>query len=128
MFIIPYIYNFKNIKSVSNQDIIIHNIYILCDNGGESLWEEDSPIDECLEPNELFHKKLDISKNYVYAEINQEKTNIKSMYLYDEIEPDSDILCWRRFIYITEPTGSQLMKIPDPFAQVLKDILLLNTA
>jgi hypothetical protein len=128
MYIIPYIHNSKNIKSITNQEVTIHTIYILCDNGGEALWQEDSPIEECLEPNDLFHKKLNISKNYAYAEINQEKTNIKSMYSYEEIEPESDILCWRRFIYITEPTGTQLIKIPEPFDQVLKDILLLHTA
>jgi hypothetical protein len=111
-----------------NQDITIHTIHILCDNGGESLWNEEGPIDECLEPNDIFHKKLDISKNYVYAEINEEKTNIKSMYSYEEIEPNSDILCWRRFIYITEPTGNQLIRVPELFEQILKDILLLHTA
>lgn len=126
MFIIPYIYNFKNIKSITNQDITIHSIQVLCDQGGEALWNEDSPVDECLEPNDLFSKKTDISNNYAYIEINQEKTNINSMYSYEEVEPNSDILCWRRFLYITEPTGIHLMKVPEQFQNILKDILFLH--
>jgi hypothetical protein len=130
MIIIPYIHTFKKVKGQGsqNQDILIHSITILCE-GGENFWNEtDETLDiikDCLEPNDIHilpETALAAATTY-YAEVDTEKTDIGSMYMYEEVEPDSDVLCWRQFIILTDSTGEPIMHIPDVFQAPIRTII-----
>ena len=89
MFLIPFIYK----KKESIYDIHIFHIFL---NKGV-MFLEHSLVDEFLNENELFYKKKVVKDNFCYIEIDTDRTDISSFYTYNE---NSDVECWRRFIYI----------------------------
>lgn len=122
MIIAPYIHKKTNIKIPGQNDIYLHKITLLCD-GGEKPWiEEDyvDPLVDCFNANDLFITgKLKQKNKIVFGEIDTIKTKINLMYNYEEIEPGDEMLCWRDFIVVTDPTGNPLISIPDVFREVL---------
>lgn len=123
MFIVPYIH-----KTRSHVNVIYHTVKILCDAGGEALWQESDEADivgDILEPNGLVPCGDSFTRvdGIVYVPIDDELTNITGMYSYEEIPVgESDILCWRTFIHITDGAGTALLSAPATFNTVLTHI------
>lgn len=122
MIIAPYIHKKSIIKNQGHQDIVLHKITLLCD-GGDKLWTESDDIDplvDCFEANDLFVSKKLVQKNKTFfGEIDPTKTKMSSMYTYEEIESGEEVLCWRDFIIVTDPTGNPLIPIPEVFRETL---------
>lgn len=122
MIIAPYVHKQTNIKMQGYNEICMHKITLMCD-GGEKLWieaDDINPIVDCLEVNELCLKNDIVKKdNIIFAEIDTTKTKMNSMYTYEEIEPGSEMLCWRDFIVITDSENNILIPIPEPFKNIL---------
>lgn len=140
----PYIHS-KRPTKVLGQNAFLHVIRILCDKGGEALWEEadegltvDTVGDIVLEPNELvaFAAKLPqqvattgngngvANSKAILIPIDPVATTMSSMYSYEEITPGStDMLCWRTFYHVTDTAGTALLKPPVIFAAVIDSIV-----
>ena len=89
MFLIPFIYK----KRESLYDVHLFHIFL---NKGV-MFLEHSLVDEFLNENELFYKRKVVKDNFCYIEIDTDRTDISLFYTYNE---NSDVECWRRFIYI----------------------------
>lgn len=105
MLIIPY----THISYSTPNSLIIHRIHILCQ-GGDIIWEEDEQnIIDILEPNGLFSSNIhiDSSRNTYYADIDTTKTDMSSMYTWNELEStDKESLCWRTFTFVQTQDSS----------------------
>ena len=133
MIIVPYIHG-KRPTKVLGQDAFLHVIRILCDKGGEALWEEsdegltvDTVGAVVLEPNELVAAGAATAPNSkaILIPIDPVATAMSSMYSYEEITPGStDMLCWRTFYHVTDTTGTALLKPPVIFAAVIDSIVM----
>lgn len=127
MFIVPYIHKIR-----SHANVIYHTVKILCDAGGEALWEESDEADivaDILEPNGLIPCEgrggitMVGDDGIAYIPIDDGRTDIAGMYSYEEIPVgESDILCWRTFIHITDAAGAALLSPPATFNTVLTHI------
>jgi hypothetical protein len=121
MFLIPYTHTTKVLHGR-----IFHTVRILLE-GGKTPWQEDDschPTDDALEPNNLFvAEPLLVQKNHVFARIDPQRTDMKSMYAWRELPlTDKETLCWRTFHYVTDSAGTPWIHIPDiPFS--LREIL-----
>jgi hypothetical protein len=121
MFLIPYTHTTKVLHGR-----IFHTVRILLE-GGKTPWQEDDschPTDDALEPNNLFvAEPLLVQKNHVFARIDPQRTDMKSMYAWKELPlADKETLCWRTFHYVTDSAGTPWIHIPDiPFS--LREIL-----
>lgn len=133
MIIVPYIHS-KRPTKVLGQDAALHVIRILCDKGGEALWEEsdeglsvDTVGAVVLEPNELVAAAKPIptaDRNTLLVPIDPIATPMSSMYSYEEITPGTtDMLCWRTFYHVTDTAGTALLKPPVTFAAVIDSIV-----
>lgn len=114
MIIIPYIYSSK---TISNKQIV-YTFNVLCE-GGQSFWQEScSIIQKALEPNDLFAKKITKYKmnnqEYYFVEIDMQKTDLDSMYNWNELSiNDTETLCWRKFHIFTNMDNTSWLKIPN---------------
>jgi hypothetical protein len=112
MIIIPYIYSSK---TISNKQVV-HTFNVLCE-GGQTLWQEScSSVQKALAPNDLFAKNITKHKMnnqvYYFVEIDAQKTEINSMYAWNELLPnDSDTLCWRKFYIFTNIDNTPWLKV-----------------
>ena len=111
MFLIPIIH-----RTNSN----VHYIYIFLNQGKMFIQEED--VEEFLEINCMFSKRIVSDKEYSYIEIDTEKTDIKSFYTYNE---SSTFECWRRFTMFENDTLHINDTAPEFIKTVLKKILQL---
>ena len=127
----PYIHG-KRPTKVLGQDAVLHVIRILCDKGGEVLWEEtdegltvDTVGAVVLEPNELVAAARPIpTAKALLIPIDPVATPMSSMYSYEEITPGTtDMLCWRTFYHVTDTAGTALLKPPVTFAAVIDSIV-----
>jgi hypothetical protein len=75
--------------------VIIHIFHIFLNKG--IMFLEHNLVDEFLIENELYYIKKIEDKEFCYIEIDTERTDVSSFYTYNE---NSDVECWRRFIYI----------------------------
>ena len=66
--------------------------------------------------------KLKQKNKIIFGEIDTTKTKMNLMYTYEEIEPGDEMLCWRDFVIVTDPTGSLLIPIPEVFREVLTSL------
>ena len=143
MIIVPYIHS-KRPTKVLGQDAFIHVIRILCDRGGEALWEEadeglsvDTVGAVVLEPNELVVTGAPLvvtgvadssgssAAKALLIPIDPVATDMSSMYSYEEITPGStDMLCWRTFYHVTDTAGTALLRAPVVFAAVIDSIVV----
>lgn len=125
MIIAPYIHKKTIIKVPGQNYIVLHKITLLCD-GGEKPWIEESdinPLIDCFEANELVIKgKLKSKNKIIFGEIDTTKTKMNSMYTYEEIETGDELMCWRDFVVVTDPTGNPLIPIPEVFREVLTSL------
>jgi len=111
MFLIPYIH-----RTNSN----IHYIYVFLNQGKLFINEEN--IDEFLEINCMFSKRIVSDNEYSYIEVDTEKTDIKTFYTYNE---SSAFECWRRFTIFRDDALHTNETVPDFIKSVLKKILEL---
>jgi hypothetical protein len=85
--------------------------------GGNIIWREDEQnITDILEPNGLFSSNIHIDNdtNTYYANIDITKTDMSSMYTWNEIDSaDTESLCWRTFTLIQSPTGTDWLPTID---------------
>lgn len=112
MLIVPY----THISYNTQNGLIIHRIHIMCQ-GGNIIWREDEQnITDILEPNGLFSSNIHIDNdtNTYYANIDITKTDMSSMYTWNEIDSaDTESLCWRTFTLIQSPTGTDWLPTID---------------
>lgn len=112
MLIVPY----THISYTTPNNLIIHRIHIMCQ-GGNTLWKEDEQnIADILEPNGLFSNtiSIDSSTNTYYADIDITKTDMKTMYTWNELEStDNESLCWRTFTVVQSPSGAEWLPSAD---------------
>jgi hypothetical protein len=114
MIIIPYIYSSK---TISNKQIV-HTLKVLCE-GGQGFWQEScNSIQKALAPNDLFAKTITKHKmnnqDYYFVEIDTQKTDLNSMYMWNELsENDTETLCWRTFYIFTNIDNTIWLKIPN---------------
>jgi hypothetical protein len=92
-------------KNNTENNVTIYRIRILC-MGGQYPWTEDEqPIEDILEPNGIYTKKVTnckLSDGSLCAltEVDTQKTDMDSMYSWFEIEPtETETLCWRTFTF-----------------------------
>lgn len=113
MLILPYIHN------IIKKNNIQVNIIKLFTVGGKQLWEEDNTLNidnDILNSNDIYRKGsiLTIDKKIHLCEIDTEKTKILDFYKWEEIEQDNtDIFCWRTYIYLVGYTGVSWLDIPE---------------
>lgn len=114
MFIIPFTHK------IIIQNKIKLNIISILTIGGQELWEEHYTNDiktSFLEPNGLYTTNMPTiqfkGQDIYICEIDQEKTNLKDFYKWDEIPIlDSETFCWRTFIHITDLSDNIWLPIP----------------
>ena len=136
MIIVPYIHG-KRPTKVLGQDAFLHVIRILCDKGGEALWEEadegltvDTVGAVVLEPNELVAAgaasgSSAANSKAILIPIDPVAPAMSSRYPYEEITPGStDMLCWRTSYPVTDTAGTALLKPPVTFAAVIDSIVM----
>ncbi len=98
MYIIPFIY--KKHKLLNNLEI--HTVHIISQ--GNQLWEEgdNTNIDvDIIEGNDFvllspYRKHC----NMIFIPLNSEKTNMDDMYVWNEVESNTELLCWKKFSVI----------------------------
>jgi hypothetical protein len=98
MYIIPFIY--KKNKLLNNLEI--HTIHLISQ--GNQLWEEadNTNIDiDIIEGNDFV--LLSAYRQYgniIFIPLNPDKTNMDDMYIWNEVEPNTELLCWKKFSVI----------------------------
>jgi hypothetical protein len=112
MFLIPFIYK----KKESMYDVHIFHIFL---NKG-IMFLENNLVDEFLNENELYYKEKIVDKNFCYIEIDTDKTDISLFYTYNE---NSDVECWRRFIYIGSSDDLHINKTNPEFILPVLDFI-----
>jgi hypothetical protein len=112
MFLIPFIHR---------TNLNVHYIYVFL-NQGKMFIQEDN-IEEFLEINCMFPKKIVSDNEYSYIEIDTEKTDIKSFYTYNE---SAAFECWRRFTIFEDDALHTNETVPEFIKNVLKKILELK--
>lgn len=112
MFLIPFIH-----RTDSN----VHYIYVFLNQGKMFIQEEN--IEEFLEINCMFSKRIVSDEEYSYIEIDTEKTDIKSFYTYNE---SSIFECWRRFVIFEDDALHINDTVPEFIRSVLKKIVELK--
>ena len=110
MIIIPFTHT---IHAVSDQ-LNLHTINILCE-GGYTPWTEDNqPIQDVLQPNDIYEKTIENIQTCYYVNVDVQKTDIRSMYMWNEIDPiDRETLCWRSFMIFVNPDKTIWLSMPD---------------
>ena len=101
MFVIPY-FTKPSIPTVIDWAFI--PLYIFLENKGRQLWSceasEKEIVNSILPDNGFQVKKSWKEKDYLYVEIDIEKTNIQNFYSFEEVTQKKEKgteECWRRF-------------------------------
>ena len=125
MIIVPFVYKPKEIS----KQLTSHTFHVLCE-GGTKLWKESfQSIENVLAPNDLYEKSIkpynSSGELYHLVEIDTKKTDLKSMFTWDEIDSnDTDTLCWRTFHIFTNKDNSVWLQFPKtPIYNILCVIL-----
>lgn len=105
MLIVPYTCTTKTIDG----GLTVHRVHILCQ-GGRTLWEEDDQdVRYVLESNGIFIESVnkDSASNTYFAKIDTQRTEMSSMYSWQELPyADEETLCWRTFTIVRATNGS----------------------
>jgi hypothetical protein len=116
MKLVPYTYSSQ--KRLTKQ---IHTIRILME--GQQIWNEEmvqsDPIQNALEPNDLYVKTTFSENDTGYFQIDTQRTDLNSMYDYKDCEPSTEALCWNTFYIITDEHGSPFIDIPHSFLNTI---------
>ena len=84
------------------------------------MFIQEDDVEEFLEINCMFPKKIVFDNEYSYIEIDTEKTDIKTFYTYNE---SSTFECWRRFTIFEDDAFHINGTAPEFIKNVLKKIL-----
>lgn len=116
MKLVPYTYTSR--KRLAKQ---IHTIRVLME--GNQIWTEESvqsdPIQQALQPNDLYVQQDFSEKDLHYFQIDVSKTDLTTMYDYKECDPGTTTLCWNTFHIITDERGNPFIDIPYPFLSTI---------
>ncbi len=124
MLIIPY----THLKKTMEGGLTVHRIHILCQ-GGRTPWEEDEQdVQGVLETNGIYMSgvSVDHATHTYYVEIDTARTDMASMYTWQELPYDDEqSLCWRTFTVVRTPNGSQWLPTVqnEPFSSITERIL-----
>lgn len=125
MYIIPFIY--KKNKLLNNLEI--HTIYLISQ--GNQLWEEEdnTNIDvDIIEGNDfVLLSPYKRHGNTIYIPLNPDKTNMDDMYIWNEVEPNTDLLCWKKFSVIYS-NNKLWLPAPDKETNDVLELIINTTA
>ncbi len=125
MYIIPFIY--KKNKLLNNLEI--HTIHIISQ--GNQLWEEadNTNIDvDIIEGNDfVLLSPYKRHGNTIYIPLNPDKTNMDDMYIWNEVEPNTDLLCWKKFSVIYS-NNKLWLPAPDKETNDVLELIINTTA
>lgn len=114
MFILPFCHNI-----IQQNEIHIHIIKLLTI-GGKSLWEENNTQNierNILNPNDIWQKgkSIKFNKTLYLCQVDTQKTKLDEFYNWKEIDlnTQSDIFCWREYIYLSGSNDACWLEIPD---------------
>jgi hypothetical protein len=125
MIIVPYAYSSTKVSN----EITRHTIKILCE-GGRKLWSEDEqPLKDILEPNDIYYDSVKQHKDdkhiFHLVKVNTEKTDISSMFSWNEIEySDNSTLCWITLTLCTNSDNSVWLPLPGMPFQYIANVIL----
>ena len=124
MLIIPY----THLKKTMEGGLAVHRMHILCQ-GGRTAWEEDEQdVQGVLEINGIYMKSVSVdhATHTYYVEIDTNRTDMSSMYTWQELPYDDEqSLCWRTFTVVRTLNGSAWLPTvqSEPFATITERIL-----
>ena len=124
MLIIPY----THLKKTMEGGLAVHRMHILCQ-GGRTAWEEDEQdVRHVLETNGIYMKSVSVdhATHTYYVEIDTNRTDMSSMYTWQELPYDDEqSLCWRTFTVVRTLNGSAWLPTvhSEPFATITEHIL-----
>lgn len=125
MYIIPFIY--KKNKLLNNLEI--HTIHLISQ--GNQLWEEadSTNIDvDIIEGNDfVLLSPYKRHGNTIYIPLNPDKTNMDDMYIWNEVEPNTDLLCWKKFSVIYS-NNKLWLPAPDRETNDVLEMIINTTA
>jgi hypothetical protein len=95
-------------------------LLLFLSHAGKAVWQTDEPVltkeqiqTEYLQPNGFHTKRMWISDDIVYIEVDKENTNVSSFYTWEEAlacpeKPE----CWRAFYFFQDAIQAHLW-MPD---------------
>lgn len=125
MLIVPYTYM---TKAIEGGGPTVHRVHVLCQ-GGRTVWEEDDQdVRNVLETNGIYltDVKTDRGTNTHYVKIDTARTDMSSMYTWQELPyNDEQSLCWRTFTLVRAPNGSAWLPTVNegPFATIVERVI-----